>query len=245
MMKTLLAFAICVAATLALVSVASADELTDSNIFETGGALYEEGNYEEAARTYQHLVGLGYEDATLYYNLANAYYKSEDMGRAVLNYLRARRLAPFDQDIAANLSFARQRSDAPNSEQATTPAFVQIAEFLPWITFNQSAIAALSAWLLLGLAGRALSLRRAIPPINGAESAGRRRHPVRIRLWLNRDWQADGANSLGGNRGDNVGFHRGVPRSEGKRRSQVQPGRRKRGQAHRREGQVVEDRHFR
>ena len=72
-------------------------------------------NYEEAARTYQHLVGLGYEDATLYYNLANAYYKSEDMGRAILNYLRARRLAPFDRGHRGEpVIRAAQRSDAPN-----------------------------------------------------------------------------------------------------------------------------------
>ncbi len=150
-MKALLAFALSVAVTLALASAASANELSDSDIFTIGGTLYEEGNYEEAARTYQHLVDLGHQDPTLYYNLANAHYKSGDMGRAVLNYLRARRLAPFDEDIAANLSFARQQSDAPNSEQATTPAFVQIAEFVPWITFNQAAIVALGAWLLLGL----------------------------------------------------------------------------------------------
>ena len=151
MMKVLFALALSLAAALAMVSVASADELTDSAIFDTGAALYDEGSYEEAARTYQHLVGLGYRDPTLYYNLANSYYKSEDMGRAVLNYLRARRLAPFDEDIEANLAFARQRIDAPNSEEAAVPAFVQISEFAPWITFNQAAIVALAAWLLLGL----------------------------------------------------------------------------------------------
>ena len=134
-----------------MAGVASADELTDSDIFNVGGTLYEAGNYEEAARTYQHLVDLGYQEPTIYYNLANAYYKSEDMGRAVLNYLRARRLAPFDEDIEANLAFVRQRIDAPNSKDAAVPAFVQIAEFAPWITFNQAAIVALAAWLLLGL----------------------------------------------------------------------------------------------
>ena len=151
MMKALFAFAVSVAATLALVSAASADELTNSDIFDTAGALYEDGNYEEAARTYQHLVGLGYHDPTLYYNLGNAYYKSEDMGRAVLNYLRASRLAPFDEDIEANLAFARGQLDGPSSERAAVPALVQIAEFVPWITFNQAAIGALAAWLLLGL----------------------------------------------------------------------------------------------
>lgn len=138
---------------IAFAGIASAEELSDLEIFETAATLYEEGNYEEAALTYQHLVRLGYEDATLYYNLANSYYKSEDMGRAVLNYLRARRLAPFDEDIDANLIFIRQELDSPNSQEATMPVFAQISELVPWITFNQAAVVALASWLVFGLLG--------------------------------------------------------------------------------------------
>ena len=150
-MRFLLAALVGLAASLAPVSAALADELTDMDAFDTAGVLYEEGNYEEAARTYQRLVGLGYDDPTLYYNLANAHYKSGDMGRAALNYLRARRLAPFDEDIGANLALVRQSLDTPNSREATTPAFVQISEFVPWITFNQAAAIALASWLTFGL----------------------------------------------------------------------------------------------
>lgn len=150
-MKALLAAIAASAAALVLASVAYAEDLSDMDTFVTAGAFYEDGNYEEAARTYEHLVGLGYRDATLYYNLANAYYKSEDAGHAILNYLRASRLAPFDEDIEANLSFVREQLDSPNSREATTPAFVQISEFVPWITFNQAAIVTLSSWFVLGL----------------------------------------------------------------------------------------------
>ena len=150
-MKIMLVVAAAVAVTLFLSGVVSADGLSDFDIFTTAGIFYEDANYEEAAQTYQHLVGLGYEDATLYYNLANSHYKSEDMGRAVLNYLRAKRLAPFDEDIAANLAFVRKQLDNPNSQEAATPVFVQISELVPWITFNQAAIATLLSWLIFGL----------------------------------------------------------------------------------------------
>ena len=150
-MKALLVTIAAFATALVLVSVAYAEESSDMDTFVAAGMFYEEGNYEEAARIYEHLVGLGYRDATLYYNLANAYYKSEDAGRAILNYLRASRLAPFDEDIEANLSFVRGQLDSPNSREATTPVFVQISEFVPWITFNQAAIATLSSWLVFGL----------------------------------------------------------------------------------------------
>ena len=149
-MKFLLATVVAFAAALAAVNVSHGDELTDMNIFASAGAFYDDGKYDEAARTYQHLVGLGYEDPTLYYNLANSYDKRKDMGRAILNYLRAKRLAPFDDDIAANLEFVRQQLDSPNSREATTPALVQISGYLPWITFNQAAIATLVSWLVFG-----------------------------------------------------------------------------------------------
>ncbi len=150
-MRRILTVVMALAAILVLTGEARADELSDMNTFATAGLLYEEGNYAEAARSYEHLVGLGYEDATLYYNLANSYYKAEDTGRAVLNYLRAKRLAPFDQDIKANLNFIRQQGDNPNSRQASTPVLVQISELAPWISFNQAAVAALASWLVIGL----------------------------------------------------------------------------------------------
>ena len=87
----------------------SADESVDMDLFRAANLLYESGDFEEAALSYERLVRLGYEDATLYYNLANAYYRNEDDGRAMLNYLRARRIAPFDEDIAANLSLTREK----------------------------------------------------------------------------------------------------------------------------------------
>ncbi len=139
-------------------SVAVAEESNDMDIFAMAGSLYEGGSYEEAARTYQRLVWLGYEDATLYYNLANSYYKDEDVGHAVLNYLRARRLAPFDEDIEANLAFVRQQLDTPSSQEAVSPVFAQISGFAPWITFNQAAVATLAAWLVLGMAATAYLL---------------------------------------------------------------------------------------
>ncbi len=139
------------AASLALFGEASADELSDMDVFITAGLLYEEGSYEEAARSYEYLVGLGYEDATLYYNLANSYYRTEDVGRAIVNYLRAKRLAPFDEDIETNLNFVRQQGDGPNSRQATTPVLVQTAGLVPWVSFSQAALVALVSWLVVGL----------------------------------------------------------------------------------------------
>ncbi len=54
----------------------------------------------------------GYSAAALY-NLANSYARGGKPGLAVLNYERARLLAPNDADIEANLSFVRRSSGIP------------------------------------------------------------------------------------------------------------------------------------
>ena len=150
-MKFLLSTAVALVIVFATSGVSYGDDLTDMNVFATAGSFYEEESYEEAARTYEYLVGLGYEDPTVYYNLANSYYKSEDVGHAILNYLRAKRLAPFDEDISSNLEFVRQQVDGPSSRDASTPVFVQISEIVPWVTFNQAASATLVSWLFFGM----------------------------------------------------------------------------------------------
>lgn len=56
----------------------------------------------------------------LYYNTANAYFQSGDIGRAILNYLLAERLIPGDPNLAQNLAHARQtRVDAFEDKHET------------------------------------------------------------------------------------------------------------------------------
>ena len=71
--------------------------------FAEANAEFEVGHYEEAIAIYEKLVGAGAVNADLYYNLANAHYKLGTLGYAVLNYERAIRLAPRDEDIRQNL----------------------------------------------------------------------------------------------------------------------------------------------
>lgn len=145
-----------------------ADESVDMDLFRAANLLYQDGNFEEAALTYERLVRLGYQDATLYYNLANAYYRNEDTGRAMVNYLRARRIAPFDEDIAANLALTREKVGTADYGRQPTPLLAQFAEWLPWLSLDAAAIVALLCWLtawsaaLAWIALRPLSRRLAV-----------------------------------------------------------------------------------
>ena len=48
--------------------------------------------------------------AEVYYNLGNAYYRTDNITKAVLNYERAHLLSPGDEDISFNLQFARSKT---------------------------------------------------------------------------------------------------------------------------------------
>ena len=88
----------------------SFDAIGDGNesLFELANQKYSEGSYEQAISSYNEILSTGYSSAALYYNLGNAYYKNNEVTRAILNYERALLLAPGDEDIKYNLEIANQ-----------------------------------------------------------------------------------------------------------------------------------------
>jgi tetratricopeptide (TPR) repeat protein len=72
-------------------------------------SAYVRGQYQEAIKGYEALLKQG-ASADLYYNLGNAYYRTENITRAVLNYERALLLSPSDRDIYFNLQLARSKT---------------------------------------------------------------------------------------------------------------------------------------
>ncbi len=66
--------------------------------------------YEKAILNYEKIINAGgIRNPKLYYNLGNAYFLKEDLGRAILNYRRAEELDKADTNIHKNLTFARSR----------------------------------------------------------------------------------------------------------------------------------------
>lgn len=70
---------------------------------------YKKENYQQAIRDYEELLKNG-ASADLYFNLGNAYYRTDNITRAVLNYERALQLSPGDEDIRFNLQMARSKT---------------------------------------------------------------------------------------------------------------------------------------
>ena len=75
-----------------------------------GDSAYVQGNYQKAIEQYRALIKDGYEDADIYYNLGNAYYRTEEITQAILAYERALLLSPGDADIRFNLQLARTKT---------------------------------------------------------------------------------------------------------------------------------------
>ncbi len=122
-----------------------------SGTMRIANGLYEQGRFVEAAQLYQQLADGGYGGIAVFYNLGNAYYKSGDLGRAILNYLRASRLAPRDTDIEDNLRIAREATvdllETDNGSVTSTSIELPELKLAP----DELALAALGLWILLTL----------------------------------------------------------------------------------------------
>ena len=68
---------------------------------------YRQNEFSKAIAEYQSLVEIGWASADLFYNLGNAYFKKHDIKSAILYFERAKRLAPNDEAINANLEHSR------------------------------------------------------------------------------------------------------------------------------------------
>ena len=95
---------------LGLVSVAHAEipEAEIPSLFRQTNSLYGQGKYAEAIEGYKAIIQTGWESGPIYYNLANTYFKLNNLGRAILNYRRAWNLSPGDPEITKNLEYARE-----------------------------------------------------------------------------------------------------------------------------------------
>ena len=128
--------------------------------------LYAAGNYSDAAKLYESLLVKQGVAPELYYNLGNAYYKSNETGKSILNYERALRLSPRFEDARANLELAQQKV-VDNIVQAPT-FFVGrwIENLIKLLTSNQWFVLSFSVFIvslifvLLFVFGSSLIIRK-------------------------------------------------------------------------------------
>ena len=78
-------------------------------IFLQANQDYREGKFQEAVNGYEHLILSGHDGPQIQYNLGNAHFRMNELGRAILAYERARIAMPRDADLNFNLAHAQDQ----------------------------------------------------------------------------------------------------------------------------------------
>ncbi len=114
-------------------SIAAATEELQT-VLEEANRLFREANeislndpsaahtlYQRAALRYERIIREGgVRNGRLFYNAGNAWFRADDLGRAILNYRRAELYMPGDPNLRQNLAYARSsRLDRFEEKQET------------------------------------------------------------------------------------------------------------------------------
>ena len=117
--------------------------------------------FREAAEAFQGIVDSGVHNGRLYYNLGNARLRCGQLGQAIANYLRARRLIPADARLKENLGYARSLCPYDIPER-TERALVRTLFFWHYETsLRLRSVAGLIAYVVFWvlLIGRTFAIR--------------------------------------------------------------------------------------
>jgi len=114
--------------------------------FAKANQEFAQGHFKEAIAGYKALVRANQWNANLFYDLGNAYFRTRDFGRAILNYERALALDNHHPEATANLQIARDEARALELQPTKLERYLQFA------SVNHYAIAAAVAFWL-GLFG--------------------------------------------------------------------------------------------
>lgn len=121
--------------------------------FHDAVSAYTKGDYKKAIEGFNSLTMEGI-SSSLLYNLGNSYAQAGQIGRAILNYERALRLAPGDSDIRGNLELVRKEKGLFQEEQSFGQRFVALLGLNQWIAVAAIAFVVFAGILLLPFWGR-------------------------------------------------------------------------------------------
>lgn len=125
----------------------SANAITKQNADDE----YAKGNYQQAIKDYQEILKTGV-SSEIYYNLGNAYYRTDNITQALLAYERALQLSPGDNDIRFNLQYARSKTIdkiTPGTEMFFVTWYHSLVNFTSVDRWANTAIVSIVMALLL------------------------------------------------------------------------------------------------
>jgi tetratricopeptide (TPR) repeat protein len=126
----------------------------NNKLFEAANNYYNEGEFELAIENYESIINNGKHSAEVYFNLGNAYYKSNNIPSSIYYYEKALKLKPGDTDIINNLGFAQNMTI---DEIATTPQvgfnriYSNLVNTFSFDDWSKIAVGAVVAFVILFL----------------------------------------------------------------------------------------------
>jgi hypothetical protein len=131
---------------------------TDTDLGRANRA-YQEGRYEDSIKLFQQLIATRGYSAPLCFDLGNAEAKAGHLGPALLNYERARYLAPGDAGIDHNLQVTRRQAGLPPNSYRWWQIVMRSIDWTLWLGIILACLFLLFAALIGAANAEALSSR--------------------------------------------------------------------------------------
>jgi len=135
-------------------------------IYHEANIAYQKLDYETSIRKYEELIKNKQASPEVYFNLGNSYFKAGNFAKAILNYERAKKYEPDDEDVNFNLKIASLK--VVDKIESVPEIFYKrwinsLSTILPADTFSILLIAMI--WLLfasaaLYVAGHTVAIRK-------------------------------------------------------------------------------------
>ena len=123
--------------------------------FAKANEQFTQGHFKDAIAGYEGLVRTGQASANVFYDLGNAYFRTGDFGRAILNYQRALALERHHPEATANLQIARDEARALEMQPGRAERYLHFA------SVNQYTItAAVAFWIAVFCLAASIFARR-------------------------------------------------------------------------------------
>lgn len=128
-------FLLCILSTTVFVA-----QTSNKDLFDKANLNYKEGKYQNAIDLYQKIAAKDSVSSQLYFNIANAYYKLNNVANTIYYYEKALILDPLNLDAANNLEFAR-RMTIDNIEELPKTFLQRLeANYIQKLSYNQWAV---------------------------------------------------------------------------------------------------------
>ncbi|MEL6811095.1 MAG: SH3 domain-containing protein [Bacteroidota bacterium] len=108
----------------------------NKGLFQQGKEQYKAEKYQEALNSWNKILESGAHSSALYFNMANAHYRLNQIGPSIYFYEKGLQLSPGDSEILNNLAFA-ENATVDAIEPLPKTFFAKWDETLSgWLTFN-------------------------------------------------------------------------------------------------------------